>query len=226
MVYAKTEPEAGARESVINLAHRFRKASPAHGKPLAVPSQDLVLGCYYLTKAKAGAKGSRAAAGSHAAAGPVGIPTFTAPFVFATWLFLLPALALLGAIVVYPTIDTIAQSFQASSSRAWTSSATPAWSSASRPPVRRAWNYEEFSLMAPVNEANLRESRLITRPRRVAKVDATVLDALRLDHHPSFHGPAGDVKLLDVRLHQGVIALVAWTDERALVGGPGHHQPR
>src|SRR5687767_7434676 len=31
--------------------------SPAHGKPLAVPSQDLVLGCYYLTKAKPGAKG-------------------------------------------------------------------------------------------------------------------------------------------------------------------------
>src|ERR1700732_2516383 len=31
--------------------------SPAHGKPLAVPSQDLVLGCYYLTKEKKGAKG-------------------------------------------------------------------------------------------------------------------------------------------------------------------------
>lgn len=34
-------------------------------------------------------------------------------------LFLLPALVLLGAIVVYPTIDTIAQSFQESSSRTW-----------------------------------------------------------------------------------------------------------
>src|SRR5205085_11493179 len=31
--------------------------SPAHGKPLAVPSQDLVLGCYYLTKEKKGSKG-------------------------------------------------------------------------------------------------------------------------------------------------------------------------
>ncbi|HXH25630.1 MAG TPA: hypothetical protein VNI78_10295, partial [Vicinamibacterales bacterium] len=31
--------------------------SPANGSPIAVPSQDIVLGCYYLTKAKAGAKG-------------------------------------------------------------------------------------------------------------------------------------------------------------------------
>jgi len=31
--------------------------SPAHGKPLAIPSQDMVIGCYYVTKAKNGAKG-------------------------------------------------------------------------------------------------------------------------------------------------------------------------
>ena len=31
--------------------------SPANGAPIAVPSQDIVLGCYYLTKAKTGAKG-------------------------------------------------------------------------------------------------------------------------------------------------------------------------
>ncbi|MGB9561636.1 MAG: DNA-directed RNA polymerase subunit beta', partial [bacterium] len=31
--------------------------SPAHGKPLTVPSQDMVLGCYYLTKEKSGGKG-------------------------------------------------------------------------------------------------------------------------------------------------------------------------
>jgi DNA-directed RNA polymerase subunit beta' len=31
--------------------------SPASGAPIAVPSQDIVLGCYYLTKAKPGAKG-------------------------------------------------------------------------------------------------------------------------------------------------------------------------
>ncbi|HEX9756814.1 MAG TPA: DNA-directed RNA polymerase subunit beta' [Nitrospiria bacterium] len=31
--------------------------SPASGKPIMVPSQDMVLGCYYLTKERAGAKG-------------------------------------------------------------------------------------------------------------------------------------------------------------------------
>ncbi len=31
--------------------------SPAHGRPLAIPSQDMVLGCYYLTLEKKGAKG-------------------------------------------------------------------------------------------------------------------------------------------------------------------------
>ncbi len=31
--------------------------SPANGKPIMVPSQDMVLGCYYLTKAKDGTKG-------------------------------------------------------------------------------------------------------------------------------------------------------------------------
>src|SRR6187455_295113 len=38
--------------------------SPSNGTPVAVPSQDVVLGCYYLTKAKMGAKGEgRAFAG-------------------------------------------------------------------------------------------------------------------------------------------------------------------
>jgi DNA-directed RNA polymerase subunit beta' len=31
--------------------------SPANGKPIAVPSQDMVLGCYWLTKERSGAKG-------------------------------------------------------------------------------------------------------------------------------------------------------------------------
>ncbi len=31
--------------------------SPAHGRPLAIPSQDMVLGCYYLTLEKSGEKG-------------------------------------------------------------------------------------------------------------------------------------------------------------------------
>jgi DNA-directed RNA polymerase subunit beta' len=31
--------------------------SPAHGKPITVPSQDMILGCYYMTKIKGGARG-------------------------------------------------------------------------------------------------------------------------------------------------------------------------
>ncbi|GAB4336938.1 MAG: DNA-directed RNA polymerase subunit beta' [Calditrichia bacterium] len=31
--------------------------SPANGRPLAIPSQDMILGCYYITKEKDGAKG-------------------------------------------------------------------------------------------------------------------------------------------------------------------------
>jgi DNA-directed RNA polymerase subunit beta' len=31
--------------------------SPANGRPITVPSQDIVLGCYYLTKARSGARG-------------------------------------------------------------------------------------------------------------------------------------------------------------------------
>ena len=31
--------------------------SPAHGGPIAVPSQDMVLGMYYMTKARSGEKG-------------------------------------------------------------------------------------------------------------------------------------------------------------------------
>ena len=31
--------------------------SPANGKPIAVPSQDMVLGCYWLTKERPGCKG-------------------------------------------------------------------------------------------------------------------------------------------------------------------------
>ena len=31
--------------------------SPANGRPLAIPSQDMVLGCYWLTQEREGAKG-------------------------------------------------------------------------------------------------------------------------------------------------------------------------
>src|SRR3981081_420383 len=44
-------PTAGVLLSANNIL------SPAHGAPIAIPSQDIVLGCYYLTKAKSGAKG-------------------------------------------------------------------------------------------------------------------------------------------------------------------------
>src|SRR5881409_629528 len=39
--------------------------SPANGAPIAVPSQDIVLGCYYLTKARPGAKGEGRAFGNN-----------------------------------------------------------------------------------------------------------------------------------------------------------------
>src|SRR6185503_11949872 len=38
--------------------------SPANGAPITVPSQDIVLGCYYLTKAKPGTKGEGRAFGN------------------------------------------------------------------------------------------------------------------------------------------------------------------
>ena len=40
--------------------------SPANGQPLAVPSQDIILGCYYLTKPRGGAKGEGRLFGSAA----------------------------------------------------------------------------------------------------------------------------------------------------------------
>ena len=49
-------PEAQIEASVLMLAsHNI--LSPASGQPITVPTQDLVLGLYYLTKAKLGAKG-------------------------------------------------------------------------------------------------------------------------------------------------------------------------
>lgn len=40
---------------LIQASHNI--LSPAHGKPLTYPTQDIVLGCYYLTKPRAGSKG-------------------------------------------------------------------------------------------------------------------------------------------------------------------------
>src|SRR6187455_2660855 len=55
-VHVPLSPKAQVEAELLMLASN-NILSPAHGKPLAVPSQDLVLGCYYLTKAKPSAKG-------------------------------------------------------------------------------------------------------------------------------------------------------------------------
>jgi len=44
-------------ESRILMLSSHNILSPSNGAPLAVPSQDIVLGCYYLTKSKSGCKG-------------------------------------------------------------------------------------------------------------------------------------------------------------------------
>src|SRR6185369_11929829 len=55
-VHVPLSPKAQIESRVLMLSSN-NILSPAHGRPLAVPSQDLVLGGYYLTLGKAGAKG-------------------------------------------------------------------------------------------------------------------------------------------------------------------------
>ena len=55
-VHIPLAPEAQIEASVLMMSSN-NILSPASGAPIAIPSQDIVLGCYYLTKAKAGAKG-------------------------------------------------------------------------------------------------------------------------------------------------------------------------
>src|SRR5262244_2488026 len=55
-VHIPLSPEAQVEASVLMLSsHNI--LSPAHGAPIAVPTQDMVLGLYYLTKARPGTKG-------------------------------------------------------------------------------------------------------------------------------------------------------------------------
>jgi DNA-directed RNA polymerase subunit beta' len=55
-VHIPLSPEAQVEASVLMLAaHNI--LSPASGQPITVPTQDMVLGLYYLTKAKVGARG-------------------------------------------------------------------------------------------------------------------------------------------------------------------------
>ena len=62
-VHIPLSPEAQIEASVLMLSSN-NILSPAHGAPIAIPSQDIVLGCYYLTKAKASAKGEGRAFGN------------------------------------------------------------------------------------------------------------------------------------------------------------------
>src|SRR6187401_95620 len=62
-VHIPLSPEAQIEVSVLMLSSN-NILSPAHGAPIAIPSQDIVLGCYYLTKAKSGAKGEGRAFGN------------------------------------------------------------------------------------------------------------------------------------------------------------------
>ena len=55
-VHIPLAPEAQIEASVLMMSSN-NILSPANGTPIAVPSQDIVLGCYYLTKSKPGAKG-------------------------------------------------------------------------------------------------------------------------------------------------------------------------
>ncbi|HKZ53630.1 MAG TPA: DNA-directed RNA polymerase subunit beta' [Candidatus Acidoferrales bacterium] len=55
-VHVPLSPEAQVEASVLMLSSN-NILSPANGQPLTVPTQDMVLGLYYLTKAKPGAKG-------------------------------------------------------------------------------------------------------------------------------------------------------------------------
>jgi DNA-directed RNA polymerase subunit beta' len=62
-VHIPLSPEAQIEASVLMLSSN-NVLSPSNGAPIAVPSQDIVLGCYYLTKAKPGAKGEGRAFGN------------------------------------------------------------------------------------------------------------------------------------------------------------------
>jgi len=62
-VHIPLSPEAQVEASVLMLSSR-NILSPANGYPLAVPTQDMVLGIYYMTKAKPKAKGEGRAFGT------------------------------------------------------------------------------------------------------------------------------------------------------------------
>src|SRR2546423_5269769 len=62
-VHIPLSPEAQIEAAVLMMSSN-NVLSPANGAPIAVPSQDIVLGCYYLTKSKSGSKGEGRAFGN------------------------------------------------------------------------------------------------------------------------------------------------------------------
>jgi DNA-directed RNA polymerase subunit beta' len=62
-VHIPLAPEAQIEASVLMMSSN-NILSPASGQPIAIPSQDVVLGCYYLTKAKPGGRGEGRAFGN------------------------------------------------------------------------------------------------------------------------------------------------------------------
>ena len=62
-VHIPLSPEAQIEATELMMSSR-NVLSPSNGAPITVPSQDIVLGCYYMTKSKAGAKGEGKAFGS------------------------------------------------------------------------------------------------------------------------------------------------------------------
>ena len=63
-VHIPLAPEAQIEASVLMMSSN-NILNPSNGAPITVPSQDIVLGCYYLTKSKAGAKGEGRAFGNN-----------------------------------------------------------------------------------------------------------------------------------------------------------------
>ncbi|HHW14549.1 MAG TPA: DNA-directed RNA polymerase subunit beta', partial [Firmicutes bacterium] len=55
-VHVPLSAEAQAEARLLMLS-AYNILSPAHGRPIAIPTQDMVIGCYYLTMAIPGAKG-------------------------------------------------------------------------------------------------------------------------------------------------------------------------
>jgi DNA-directed RNA polymerase subunit beta' len=55
-VHVPLSMEAQVEAKLLMMAHN-NVLSPSNGRPIAVPSQDIVLGCYYMTKIRGGARG-------------------------------------------------------------------------------------------------------------------------------------------------------------------------